>query len=475
MFFKLSHYVVFSGQIDKTGRVLVFSTRSGKILFISPLCHKCLISNSIQFIPTLILNQLIEAKVVVEREEHELETIVKENITSSNNDNGVLRVVIQPSANCQLGCYYCGQSHSKNSISERTYTSIINRIVRKLDTGEYDKLDICWFGGEPLMALDEVREITQKLQIICAERAINYMAHMVSNGLSLKAHVFTELARDLGVRSIEITLDGLEDDHNKHRYTKGGGKSFATIYSNLKSIVCGEYFDQLDCKITIRCNIDEANKDSYMPLMVQLKKDGIASKAFCYPASIYSWGNDAHKGAVERNLFAQKELIWKSELFQMGFNTKIIPGRKKRLCLATIPSEEMVDAFGNIYNCTEIPYVPAYDNAEYKLGVVGDDTYFPLPVIKASDAANLANWNNTLRENVFPCHSCNMLPVCGGGCPKQWYEGNAPCPSAKYVMPERLLFYYLTQRSHEMKLAERQELVKFHNVQWVTNLLSVES
>ena len=209
-----------------------------------------------------------------------------------------------------------------------------------------------------------------------------------------------------------------------------------------------------------------------MPLMMKLKKDDILSKVTCYPMGIYSWGNDAHKGAVERNDFAQKELVWKSELFGMGLSAKVIPMRKKKLCVATTPSEEMVDAFGNVYNCTEVSYAPVYDAAEYKVGFVGGDTYFSLPVIQASDAANLANWNNTLKENVFPCHTCNMLPVCGGGCPKQWYEGNAPCPTTKYVMPERLLFHYLVQRKPLMGLAERQQLVGFHNLQWVTNILS---
>ena len=38
---------------------------------------------------------------------------------------------------------------------------------------------------------------------------------------------------------------------------------------------------------------------------------------------------------------------------------------------------------------------------------------------------------------------CQLLPVCGGGCLKAWYEGISPCPSLKFNLRERLLLSYL--------------------------------
>jgi uncharacterized protein len=470
---KLSQYTVFSNPVDDSGKVLVFSTRSGSILAISSLCHQFLTTNHVELIPGEMLQKLMHACVVVPESDNELDSIISENIASCNDDNGTLLMVIQPSANCQLGCYYCGQAHTKNSIQKHTYDTIISRIKNKLEKGTYHSLVISWFGGEPLMALGEMRDITRQLQTICAERGVIYKSKMVSNGLALKEQVFVELVRDMGMRSIEITLDGIEEDHDSHRYTKGGGKSFKTIYSNLKNIVNRSDFRELNCKISIRCNIDELNKDAFMPLFHKLRSDKILSSLVsCYAASIYSWGNDAHKGALARVEYAEKELNWDSELFQIGFRKWSIPARNRKLCLATIPSQEMFDAFGNTYNCTEISYVPAYDNSEYKVGQVEGDYYIPLPVVKTSDAINLANWNETLKTDKFPCHTCNMLPVCGGRCPKQWYEGNAACPSAKYIMPDRLVAHYFMLNSHKMQPSEKQKMIDFHKKKWVTNILS---
>lgn len=441
-------------------------------MMISSLCHQFLRNGDVSSIPESMLDKLIKSQVVVHEEEDELTNIIEENISSCNDDAGFLKIVIQPSANCQLGCYYCGQTHSKESVSERTYSAIIDRIVGKLDAGNFDKLHIAWFGGEPLMALDEIRVITQKLQTICLTRNIAYESSMVSNGLILKEKVFVELVKNMGMISVELTLDGTEDDHDKHRYTKGKGKSFKTIYNNLKDIVRRSDFLDLGCKISIRCNIDELNKNAFVPLLKKLHEDNILTFVKCYAASIYSWGNNAHKGAMERTAFAQEEILWKSQLFQMGFPAWVIPPRKKKLCLSTVPSSEMIDAFGNVYNCTEISYVPSYEASAHKTAVIENDSFIALPVIKTADAMKLADWNESLRENNFPCHTCNLLPVCGGSCPKQWHEGNAPCPNPKYVMPEHLLFHYLMLHGPQMESSEKQKLIAFHENPWVTNVLS---
>jgi uncharacterized protein len=96
---------------------------------------------------------------------------------------------------------------------------------------------------------------------------------------------------------------------------------------------------------------------------------------------------------------------------------------------------EVVDAYGNIYNCTEVPYVPVYENSDYKLGNLNSTELLKPRVF--------SNFNQRILNNKLPCSTCNMLPVCGGSCPKQWEEGNVPCPSAKHNIDQKLLLYYM--------------------------------
>ncbi len=48
------------------------------------------------------------------------------------------------------------------------------------------------------------------------------------------------------------------------------------------------------------------------------------------------------------------------------------------------------------------------------------------------------SWKQMILNNEVPCHSCNLLPVCAGSCPKDWLFNNAPCPSFKENIDDRL-------------------------------------
>jgi uncharacterized protein len=129
---------------------------------------------------------------------------------------------------------------------------------------------------------------------------------------------------------------------------------------------------------------------------------------------------------------------------KLGFNVGLIPKRNKVVCMAVQPDSALVDAYGNLFNCTEVSYVPTYeietDSSEkrnrYAIGDLrrGEDP---------KQREVLSSFYDKVETGEYPCHSCNMLPTCGGACPKQWLEGIKPCPPAKYNIKERLILQYL--------------------------------
>jgi uncharacterized protein len=219
MAYKFSYYVIVSEPVNTAGNCILFSTRTSKELLVTPAVLLSLQANLIELIPEGILQKLIEYKFVVPENELELETIIQEN-KDSIEKSSVLYEVIQPSAMCQLGCYYCGQKHTKDYVSNDIQEKIIERIRLKASLGKYKTLHIGWFGAEPLMGYSQMRTLTPRLKEIAAEFGMKYSAKVVTNGLSLKDGVFEDLTKNLSVNEIEITLDGTAEYHDQHRYTK---------------------------------------------------------------------------------------------------------------------------------------------------------------------------------------------------------------------------------------------------------------
>jgi uncharacterized protein len=293
------------------------------------------------------------------------------------------------------------------------------------------------------VGLPQIRALTPLFKEFCEKNEITYSSKIVTNGLSLKENVFEELICELNCREMEITLDGIAEFHDQRRHTKLKEKTFDIIYNNLKRIIDREDFLQLNCKLSIRCNVDKRNWEGVSPLIQLLGENGFANKiAYFYPIGVYSWGNDAHLGSLTKEEFAAKELDWLIEMIHNGFKPSLLPGRVRQVCLAVSPSSEMVDAYGNVFNCTEVSYVPKYKESGFVLGNIKDQE-------NILSHRPLMDWNDKiLRQETVSCSNCNMLPVCGGACPKSWGEGMRACPSNKFNIKEKMMLSYLATKEN---------------------------
>ena len=451
---KLSFYTVFTNPIDDKGSRVGFSTRTSRTMKVSAMCYDFMQNDLIEHIPGSVLDKLVEHKIVVDADEDELATIIHENqhhIEGGSKED--LYEVIQPTAFCQLGCYYCGQQHTKTNLSDDLVDKVVERIVFKYNKGNYKGIYIGWFGGEPLVGLPQMRAINKKLRLAFEGRDVPIAGKVVTNGLSLKENIFLELVGDFKINQFEITLDGTADFHDKHRYTKAGGESFDIIYGNLTRILNREDFRSFNCTFSIRCNVDEKNVDGVVPLIRKLAADGLHKKiGYLYFAAIYSWaGNDAHKKSLTKEEFSKLYLEWFVLKTQLGYHTTHqMPRRKLQTCIAVGGPSEMYDAYGNTFNCTEVSYTDFYDNTPYNLGNLKNDH------LKEHIDKPLNAWNNDILDGTQqPCHNCRMLPVCGGACPKSWKENNTACPPFKYNIKKELELRYIMKRTEPALLNEK--------------------
>lgn len=87
----------------------------------------------------------------------------------------MLNLTILTTEKCNFRCNYCFENnynHHTQEMSLEVEDAIVD-FVRK-NIGSVRGVDIGWFGGEPLMRMDIIRDISQKIIAICKENK-NYI------------------------------------------------------------------------------------------------------------------------------------------------------------------------------------------------------------------------------------------------------------------------------------------------------------
>ncbi|GAB1544185.1 radical SAM/SPASM domain-containing protein [Scytonema sp. NUACC21] len=444
---KLSHYHVvtqpFFDEIEERVKRVVFATRTANVRIIDDYSWSLIESEKFDQVSQDILFDLVDIELIVPSHEDELKTILARN-DAARFDDDELYLVVQPTAFCQLGCHYCGQQHASKMMGEEERQRFIERTRSKLETQKFKSLSIGWFGAEPLVGLPVMRTLTPQLKSLAASYGCSYDAKIVTNGLALTEKVATEIINELNVSTIEITLDGIAEYHDTRRIQKNGLPTFDKIFANVQALARRK---DLDVQIVIRCNVDYQNYHSVSLLLEQLAEAGLQNRVNFYVAPIHSWGNDAHARSLSKEEFAAWEIIWWGEMVELGFKVSPIPSLKPVVCMAVMPDAELVDAYGNIFNCTEVSYVPTYGTPNnYAIDHLSGKA---MP----GKRERLSSFNNRVRQGEYPCSTCPMLPVCGGACPKLWLEGIEPCPSAKHNIEQRLLLTYALSRIEKLQEA----------------------
>lgn len=455
----LSRYCVvtepFLDERDQTVKHIVFGTRKAQRRVIDAETWQRIVGGAWDSVPRPILHDLVEAEILVPPEEDELAVVLGRNAAAAE-DEDVLYLVIEPTAQCQLGCDYCGQEHTPQLLSPEHQDRIIGRVRDLLTARPYRVLRISWFGGEPLLGLNVIRALTPRLLALAEEFGCKYGSLMVTNALTLTEALATELVRTLQIREFQITLDGTAEFHNTRRYTrKGASGTFGRIFANTVSLARRT---DLTAEVILRFNVDRRNVAGIRPLIRALAEAGVVGRfADVQFAPVHDWGNDAGSLALPSEEFARLELEWLSELIVLGFTPpRLVPKRREVQCMAVRPRALLVNPYGRLYNCTEPSLIPAPPPVNAGQG------RYPIPVLSSTAEVYrigdletgelpgrrglLGDFNDRVARGEYLCHTCRMLPVCGGGCPKHWLEGKMPCPSTRYNIEYRLLLSYAIPR-----------------------------
>ena len=141
---------------------------------------------------------------------------------------------------CNLDCEYCFASQGKYH-GERALMSedVAKRAVDFLiaHSGAHHNLDIDFFGGEPLLNWDVVKETVRYARSIEKSHGKNFRFTLTTNGLLLNDKISAFLNRHM--HNVVLSLDGRKEIHDRFRHSIDGRGSYDRIVPNFQRFVQG--------------------------------------------------------------------------------------------------------------------------------------------------------------------------------------------------------------------------------------------
>ena len=205
--------------------------------------------NRLRTIHPNLWNVLENKKFIIPDDTDELK-LVKNLVHSIDCDPKQYHLIINPTMDCNFRCWYCYESHMHGSKMDNEIIARIKKhLSLKLQSEQIKNLTISWFGGEPLLYFKQViLPILEFSHDLTSRKGVNFNSNFTSNGFLLNKYMIEEFNR-LNVNSIQITLDGDRERHNKVRNNGKGSGSYDTILRNIKTCLTHRIY--VSCRINI--------------------------------------------------------------------------------------------------------------------------------------------------------------------------------------------------------------------------------
>lgn len=363
-----------------------------------------------------------------------------------------LSLTIAPTIWCNFGCPYCYEGEKpKGRMSVEVQDRILAFVRHNVESKRLTTVSVAWYGGEPLLGLDVIRNVSKGLTAFCDATGTRYLASIVTNGSLLTRSVADELVA-CRVSEVQVTIDGPREVHDRMRPFLGGrrGSTFDLIMRNLAEVVGV-------LPIRLRVNIDRSNAPRVVDLVMQFKERGWLEPAKdfrFYFARIHdaeflkgSPGcNDSSSGCYDGAGFAALELELYRELLARGVTARRYPYSKVFSCGTVAANGYVIGPLGELYKCWEDAGIP-----ERVVGSVAEvEVDVSRPVFD-----RWSKWTPFADE---VCRECDVLPICMGGCPAHAMahgrSSGVNCTGWKYELKGNVEYFLKTLAANPARAAQ---------------------
>ncbi len=139
---------------------------------------------------------------------------------------------------CNLNCSYCFASQGKYH-GERALMNfeVGKRAIDFLieNSGERRNLEVDFFGGEPLMNWDVVKQIVEYARSVEKQRGKNFRFTLTTNGVLIDDDVIEFSNREMS--NVVLSLDGRKEIHDATRVDYAGNGSYDRIVPKFQKLV----------------------------------------------------------------------------------------------------------------------------------------------------------------------------------------------------------------------------------------------
>jgi uncharacterized protein len=383
------------------------------------------------------LRMLCEHGYFVPRGLDEVDLVTQ--IIRQERDERGFNLILMPHENCNFRCTYCYEEFKRGKMNRDVVESLKRFVDRSVS--DWEGMTVQWFGGEPLLALDLIEELSDSFMASCERHGTPYWAGITTNGYLLTSNVIRTLF-DARLRRFQITLDGPEAVHNARRRLANSTGTYGRVLANLKGL---RGFSE-DFVIRLRVNFDPDSIDSikrWLPRIARIFADD--SRFAIDFQAVGHWGgaNDDRTDVFERDAAIRARLDLFEAAFAASFARTTMQGLLSShgcACYAGRESSVVVGADGTLYRCTI-----AFDDPRNHVGRITRDGRLLI------DQDRWAPWARPDAPLTPKCAACWLHPACQGRtCPLTALNSGAPlCPASVAHMQELLELAAYGQRVSE--------------------------
>jgi uncharacterized protein len=335
--------------------------------------------------------------------------------------------VLMPTYDCNLRCHYCFQDYMRAGDADRRRLQTMSiDMADRLLTGMADiearhsatppgyRRSVGLFGGEPMLRASRplIEHLVRRLK-----DAGPVSLWAATNGAELDAY-FDLLGPD-GIETLQITLDGTPEEHDKRRVYADGTGTFAAIARNMRAAL------ERGVAVQARVNVDR-NNIALLPAVARIAQaEGWTEfERFDLHAAPINAVNDQTRLKDTYNTRQLTEALDKlkeqyPEMSAFRRQDAALEIRARRMMTGELDGMAglkagfcgahdrmyILDAFADVYACWERTGDP-----ERRIGRIDENGVF------RSDDGVRDLWRKRSAVSNPVCAKCRYVLYCGGGC-----------------------------------------------------------
>jgi uncharacterized protein len=318
---------------------------------------------------------------------------------------------------CNLRCKYCfadegAYKGNREFMSEEVAFKAIDFLIK--NSGDRKILEIDFFGGEPLMNFEVVKNTVLYAKTESEKVSKKFLFTITTNGMLLKGEIADFLNREMD--NVVLSLDGRKEVHDNVRVTANNKGSYDLVIENIKNFVKNRGNKSYYVRGTFTAKNLDFSKD--VMFINDNGFDIISLEPVVLPetSDLYIGKDKTEQINKEYEVLAKEYLKRKKEgkpfnFFHFNIDLEGGPCINKRVNACGAGNEYFsITPNGNIYPCHQFA-----DNPKLCMGTVFEG-------IINQDTRNI--FKNSSLFTKEKCKDCFAKFHCSGGCSANNYNFN---------------------------------------------------